>query len=96
MKERKGTQTRKQVVIAEDAHAKLIKYAQSKKIPMSVIVETLIDQGIEHDIYEPNATVSQIKDHVNRFQYDWITSDEIGKWYSKLQRLLSRAQGEQI
>ena len=35
-----------------DSHAKLLKYAQSKGIPMSEIIADFIDKGVDHDIFD--------------------------------------------
>lgn len=40
------------VQMPKDSHAKLLKYAQSKGIPMSEIIADFIDKGVEHDIFD--------------------------------------------
>lgn len=29
-----------------------------------------------------------MKNHVNNFQYDWITNDDIADWYGNLQKII--------
>ena len=56
MSERKGGPhkiPRKNVKIGENEHAKLLKYAQSKKLKMGIILTSFIDKGVEFDIYDP-------------------------------------------
>ncbi len=55
--ERKGgphKKERKTLKYDADIHAALLKYAQSKKIPMNVIASEFILKGIEYDIFDPN------------------------------------------
>lgn len=42
------------VTLPKDIHEKLVKYAQSKKLPMSVINADFIEKGIKHDIFDPD------------------------------------------
>ena len=56
MSERKGGHhkiPRKTVKIGENDHAKLLKYAQSKKLKMGIILTSFIDKGVEFDIHDP-------------------------------------------
>lgn len=52
-----------------EAHAKLVEYAQRKGLKMSIIMETFIEMGVKHDIYEDNwidslkLEVERVKEH---------------------------------
>lgn len=57
------------VTLPEDVHAILLKYAQSKKLPMSVIASDFIEKGVKFDIYDP-AWINKLQkfdDRVNMF-----------------------------
>jgi len=72
MSERKGGAhkvPRKTINLRGETHADLLKYAQSKKLKMSLILETFIDMGIKHDIFDPNwiDKLQRFKDRVNAY-----------------------------
>lgn len=72
MSERKGGEhktPRKNIKIGEDSHAKLLKYAQSSGLKMSVILEEFIAKGVKYDITDQNwiEKLRKFDERVNRY-----------------------------
>lgn len=72
MPERKGgahKAERKNVKVDAETHAKLLKYAQSTGIGMSIILAEFVAAGVEHDIHDPDWKVKlrKFEERVNRY-----------------------------
>ena len=57
-------------------------------IAVSYITGLVILKAIQDLPTRKKQILDTIKNHANDFQYAWITKDEIGEWYGKLQRII--------
>jgi len=57
-------------------------------IAVGYVVGLLILKAIHELPTRDKKILKNIENHANDFQYAWITKDEIGEWYGKLQKII--------